>query len=89
MWPVPECSYALAVQRSLEMFTIDEKEHILGTNVNLLLEKPFTRQELAEVKRRPASGHKWSVERKLKSPGIDPFWGNIAYTNVRFGERDS
>lgn len=81
---IEECN-----ERSLEMFTIDEKELILGTNANLLLEQPFTRQELAEVKRRPASGHKWSVERKLKSPGTDPFWGNIAFTTVRFGERDS
>ena len=81
---IEECN-----QRSLEIFEVASLDYFIGRSANTLFEAPLPPAELEEIKHRVQLGHKWDFERALEGRGDDAFWGSIAFTSVRYGERNS
>ena len=86
---VDEISHEIAVSnlRAVELFDCEDVGELEGKSANELLKKPFSEIELNEIHKRLMEGQKWSWEREYVSLKERTFWGSVAYTFVRYGEK--
>ena len=86
---VDEFTHVIEVSnlRALALFDCEQIEQLEGKSVNELKKNPFNEKELNEINQRVVSGEKWSWELEFISLKGRSFWGSVAYTFVRYGEK--
>lgn len=64
-------------ERAVQLFEFDKKEDFIGIEVNTLQRKPFTPQQINEVKEEQRQNKNWSSEIEYVTKKGIQFWGNI------------
>ena len=73
--------------RSLELFDLDETGSFGGRKIQALMKDPYDAQGLEEINTRLINDEKWSWEREFISNNERIFWGSMAYTFIKYGEK--
>ncbi|MEL7535258.1 MAG: ATP-binding protein, partial [Bacteroidota bacterium] len=76
-----------ANERSLEMFGIAERQSFIGKLINDMRAEPLSLDELVAIEERLQSGARWSSETQFRKADDSIFWGSVAYTFVKYGEK--
>lgn len=73
--------------RSLELFDLDASESFEGKKIQALMKNPYNAKGLEEINTRLINDEKWSWEREFVSNDERIFWGSMAYTFIKYGEK--
>ncbi|MDW3647937.1 MAG: PAS domain-containing sensor histidine kinase [Bacteroidia bacterium] len=73
--------------RSLELFDLDRSGSFEGEKIQALMKNPYNAQGLEEINYRLINDEKWSWEREFVTRDNRIFWGSMAYTFVKYGEK--
>ncbi|MEO1216784.1 MAG: PAS domain-containing sensor histidine kinase [Bacteroidota bacterium] len=73
--------------RSLELFDLDPNESFEGKKIQALMKKPYDSIGLEEINTRLINEEKWSWEREFITKDDRIFWGSMAYTFIKYGEK--
>lgn len=76
-----------ANERSLEMFGLAEREDFIGKLINQMRKEPLKTEELVVIEERLQAGDRWSMEAEFRKADQSIFWGSVAYTFVKYGEK--
>ncbi|MFN3386435.1 MAG: PAS domain S-box protein [Candidatus Thermochlorobacter sp.] len=72
---------------AVELFEVDSKEDLIGTNSERFQAQPFTLDEKINIWNRLNLGYSWSSELEYVSAKGRRFWGNLSIKELFFGER--
>lgn len=78
---IAECN-----QRAVELFDFEKKEELIGKDANALRFRALTEPEIESIQERVRKNEKWSKEVRFISHQNRKFWGNVAYTLIKYGE---
>lgn len=73
--------------RAAELFDLEDHMDLVGRTIYDLLLKPDDQQGVDEINKRLINNEKWSLEREFKTDSGRIFWGNMAYTLIKYGEK--
>ncbi|MEL6845915.1 MAG: ATP-binding protein, partial [Bacteroidota bacterium] len=73
--------------RSVEMFAFGEREAFIGKMLNHMREHRLSDEKLMEIETRLRKGDRWSTEETFRKADDTIFWGSIAYTFIKYGEK--
>ncbi|MCS7014082.1 MAG: PAS domain S-box protein, partial [Chloroherpetonaceae bacterium] len=73
--------------RALELFEVESKTDLVGTNGERFQVRPFTTDEKIEIWNRLNLGRTWSGELEFISAKGRRFWGNLSIKELFFDER--
>ncbi|RMG26182.1 MAG: PAS domain-containing sensor histidine kinase [Bacteroidetes bacterium] len=73
--------------RALELFDSEEKQELVGKDLQLLRAENMEEEEWNWIKNNEQQEGKWSGELRYKSLKGRVFWGNAAYTFLTVGEQ--
>ncbi|MEL6850443.1 MAG: PAS domain-containing sensor histidine kinase [Bacteroidota bacterium] len=71
----------------VSMFGADKVEDLLGKNLPSLMQNAYTALEWDHLQESLDKKGKWTQERVFQRFNGDSFWGNVAYTFIRYGEK--
>lgn len=74
-------------QRVLDLFDADDTLHFIGKDANILRKEPYSPDQVSQIIDRVRKGDKWSSESEFIGKSGRVFWGSVAYTFVRYGEK--
>ncbi len=74
--------------RSTEMFGVSNKSDLVGTLISDLQLASEEQMSKDQLEARLLAGERWSEEIEFKTSGGDTFWGNVAYTFIKYGEKN-
>ncbi len=72
---------------AVELFEVDSKEDLIGTNGERFQARPFTLDEKIEIWNHLNLGYSWSSELEYVSAKGRRFWGNLSIKELFFGDR--
>ncbi|MEM8888517.1 MAG: PAS domain-containing sensor histidine kinase [Bacteroidota bacterium] len=73
--------------RSLELFDLTEAGSLEGKKIQALMKDPYDAKGLEEINMRLINEEKWSWEREFITNDGRVFWGSMAYTFIKYGEK--
>ncbi len=76
-----------ANERSMEMFGLAERENFIGNLINDMRAEPLSQDQLESIEERLQAGDRWSSETQFRKADQSLFWGSVAYTFVKYGEK--
>ncbi len=74
-------------QRTLEIFEAASKEEMLNIEGHTLQKRPFTSEELADIRQELSQTGYWSSEIKYMTRTGREFWGDLSAKQIDFGEQ--
>jgi len=69
------------------MFGLAERENFIGKLINDMRDRPLDQDELSIIEERLQAGDRWSSETEFRKADHSLFWGSVAYTFVKYGEK--
>jgi PAS domain S-box-containing protein len=75
-------------QRAVEMFEVERKSDLIGIVGNSLQKKPFSEQELAQIRHIVGTKGDWQQEIEYVTKKGKLFWGNLAVKKVSIAKQE-
>lgn len=73
--------------RAAELFDLEDHKDLIGRKIYDLMLEPYGEAEMQDINTRLVNNEKWSWEREFKTKQNRIFWGNMAYTFIKYGEK--
>lgn len=73
--------------RATELFDTDDLMSFEGKEIQSLMLNPYSKEDMLVINERLINNEKWSWEREFISQDNRVFWGSMAYTLIKYGEK--